>query len=62
MGAAKKLGRNVWVGDRLFMAGDAPDKEFADQITNPKAWEEPEAPAPGPDAEVEGAKPAAAKK
>lgn len=40
MGAAKKrvLAANVQVGDRLFLAGDSPEKEYADQITNPKAW------------------------
>lgn len=38
-GAKKKvLAANVQVGDRLFLAGDSPEKEYADQITNPKAW------------------------
>lgn len=38
-GAKKKvLAVNVQVGSRLFLAGEAPEKEFADQITNPKAW------------------------
>lgn len=37
-GSKKKLAANVQVGDRLFLAGESPDKEFADQITNPKAW------------------------
>lgn len=40
MGAAKKrvLAANVQVGGRLFLAGESPEKEYADQITNPKAW------------------------
>lgn len=39
MGAGKKvLAVNVQVGDRLFLAGESPEKEYADQITNPKAW------------------------
>lgn len=38
-GAKKKvLAVNVQVGGRLFLAGESPEKEFADQITNPKAW------------------------
>ena len=39
MGAGKKvLAANVIVDGRLFLAGQSPEKEFADQITNPKAW------------------------
>ncbi|MET1061746.1 MAG: hypothetical protein ABWX71_02525 [Aeromicrobium sp.] len=37
-GAKKVLASNVFVGGRLFLAGDSPEKEYADQITNPKAW------------------------
>lgn len=36
--AGKTLAVNVWVGDQLFLAGDSPEKKFADQITNPNAW------------------------
>lgn len=35
---ARKLARNVHVGGRVFSAGDTPDEEFAEQITNPNAW------------------------
>lgn len=38
--ADRKLAANVHVGGRFFEAGSTPDKEFADQITNPKAWGE----------------------
>lgn len=36
---ARKLVANIWVGDRFFAAGESPDSEFADQITNPNAWD-----------------------
>lgn len=78
MGAAgKKLAANVWVGGQLFMAGSSPDKEFADQITNPRAWgDEPDpvepvaivsepvapAPEPGPEPVLAPEPPAPAKK
>lgn len=40
MGAKKKvLAAYVHVAGQVFKPGDSPDKEFADQITNPKAWE-----------------------
>lgn len=35
---SKKLARNVAVGGVMYPAGSTPDKEIADQITNPKAW------------------------
>lgn len=41
--AGRKLAANVHVGGRFFEAGSTPEKEFADQITNPKAWGEDEA-------------------
>ena len=41
--AARVLAAFVHVGGKVFAPGDSPEKEFADQITNPKAWaEEPE--------------------
>jgi polyphosphate kinase 2 (PPK2 family) len=38
--AGRKLATNVWVAGRFFAAGSTPDKEYAEQITNPKAWGE----------------------
>lgn len=35
---ARKLAKNVYVGETLYMAGSTPPKEDADQITNPAAW------------------------
>ncbi|MGH1563038.1 hypothetical protein [Mumia sp. DW29H23] len=35
---APKLATYVQVGDRVFAAGDVPPREYAEQITNPKAW------------------------
>lgn len=40
MAAAKKLAAYVHVGGRVFAPGDSPEKEYADQITNPRAWGE----------------------
>lgn len=37
---ARKLAANVYVGETLYRAGTSPEKEIADQITNPKAWGE----------------------
>lgn len=37
---ARTLARNVHVAGTFFKAGDSPDKEYAEQITNPKAWGE----------------------
>lgn len=37
---ARKLAANVYVGGVLHAAGSSPDKDVADQITNPKAWGE----------------------
>ncbi len=42
--AGKKLAAYVHVGGQVFAPGDTPPKEFADQITNPKAWEGGNAP------------------
>lgn len=61
-GGGKSLKSNVWVGDPavLFLAGSTPPKEYADQITNPNAWEggvapEPEAaPQGGDDGDSDG--------
>lgn len=39
---ARKLAANVYVGETLYRAGTSPEKEIADQITNPKAWGEDE--------------------
>ena len=36
----RKLASNVWVGGTLYEAGSTPPKEVADQISNPKAWED----------------------
>lgn len=50
---ARQLVSHVHVAGRVFAPGDKPAKEFADQITNPKAWgEEPEE-TPAPSAETE---------
>lgn len=38
--AARKLAAYVHVGGSVFAPGDRPEKEYADQITNPKAWGE----------------------
>jgi hypothetical protein len=40
MAAAKKkvLASHVYVGGQVFKPGDSPAKEYADLITNPKAW------------------------
>jgi hypothetical protein len=38
--AGRKLAANVWVAGRFFATGSTPDKEYAEQITNPKAWGE----------------------
>ena len=38
--ARKKLAANVYVGSVLYEAGSSPEKEIAEQITNPKAWGE----------------------
>lgn len=35
---ARRLATAVHVDGQVFKAGDAPPKEFAEQITNPKAW------------------------
>jgi pyruvate/2-oxoglutarate dehydrogenase complex dihydrolipoamide acyltransferase (E2) component len=35
---ARKLAKNVYVGETLYMAGSTPPKEDAEQITNPAAW------------------------
>lgn len=40
--AGKKLYANVYVGDKMYEAGSTPSKDIADQITNEKAWTEPE--------------------
>ena len=42
--ATKKLAANVYVNGDFHAAGTSPDKDVADQITNPRAWdaEEPE--------------------
>lgn len=41
---AKKLAANVFVDGVMYRVGDAPEKEVADKIANPKAWgDEPEA-------------------
>jgi len=36
--AARKLAAYVHIGGRSFAPGEAPPKEYADQITNPNAW------------------------
>jgi hypothetical protein len=36
--AGRKLATTVHVGGQVFEAGSTPPKEFADLITNPKAW------------------------
>lgn len=41
------LAAHVVVGGRSFAPGESPEKEFADQITNPKAWEGGDAPQAG---------------
>lgn len=51
---ARKLAANVHVGGRFFKAGDSPPDEFAEQITNPKAWGKSE---PAPDADPDGPPP-----
>ena len=38
--AARKLVAYVHVDGHVFEPGDSPAKEYADQITNPKAWGE----------------------
>jgi hypothetical protein len=38
--AGKKLAANVWVDGVLYLADSSPEKDVADQITNPKAWGE----------------------
>lgn len=44
MPAGKKLTKNVHVpagpegSAKFFPSGSTPDKEYADQITNPRAW------------------------
>lgn len=54
---ARTLAANVYVGETLYRAGTSPEKEIAEQITNPKAWgetedaAEPAAPEPTPDPE-----------
>ena len=35
---ARKLAKNVFVGETFYAAGSTPPKEDADQITNPAAW------------------------
>lgn len=40
---SKTLTQNVNLDGVLYEAGSTPDKEIADQITNPKAWAEPDA-------------------
>lgn len=53
--AGKKLAAYVHVGGRVFAPGDSPEAEFAEQITNPKAWGEssdPESTSPDPDSEA----------
>lgn len=40
--AGRKLKANVWVAGDLYEAGSTPSKEIADQISNPKAWDESE--------------------
>lgn len=56
---SKKLAKNVQVGDTVYMAGETVDKDIADQITNPRAWEADD-PADA-DADADEAKPAAKK-
>lgn len=36
--AGRKLTSNVWVNGTLHLAGSSPEKDVADQITNPNAW------------------------
>lgn len=36
---ARKLTKNVYVGETLYRAGSTPPKDIAEQITNPKAWD-----------------------
>lgn len=63
MSAARKLAANVWVGGQLFEAGSSPEKEIAEQITNPKAWgKDVDESAPAAPAKKAAAKPAADKK
>lgn len=69
---ARKLAANVYVGETLYKAGTSPEKDIADQITNPKAWEgksdggdaDPvtDPPPPADDQDVPPAKKAAAPK
>ena len=67
----RKLTKNVWVNGEFYAAGSTPDKDVAELITNPKAWEADEASdAPDPaddvvadeDADEKPAKKTAAKK
>lgn len=41
--AGRKLAANVWVGGVFYASGSTPEKDVADQITNPKAWHEGDA-------------------
>jgi len=42
--AGRKLAANVWLDGKFHAAGSTPDKDVADRITNPNAWEsEPKA-------------------
>jgi len=36
--AGRKLARNVYVDGVLHLAGSTPEKDVAEQISNPKAW------------------------
>jgi pyruvate/2-oxoglutarate dehydrogenase complex dihydrolipoamide acyltransferase (E2) component len=48
---ARQLAKNVYVGEKLYMAGSTPPKDVAEQITNPAAWGDGDAktdPAPAP--------------
>lgn len=47
--AARKLKAYVHVAGRVFAPGDVPPKEFADQITNPSAWDGDAPVSEGPD-------------
>lgn len=57
--AGKQLKRNVMVGGVLYAAGSTPDKEIADQISNPNAFEEPDNRTPAQKVADEKAKAAA---
>lgn len=38
----KQLTKNIWVDGTLYEAGSTPPKDVAEQITNPKAWNDEE--------------------